>query len=288
MLKTSDSEMVHDLSMTLGEGPRWIESTLHWVDIEEGHQWRWVPGEGAPEFVDHGRRVVALAPASGGLVLVTDDSVELHQGDGRIRKRRIPGIDARERRLNDARVDSRGRLWVGSMSLAGRGDDEALYRLDTNGLTRVRAHLSLSNGIAFSPDGGVMYHADTLRSVVTRTPVEPETGELGDTEIFVSFADGLPDGLATDAAGNVWVALWGGGRVECYRPEGTRATTIRTPEAEFTTALCFGENDLRTMYITTATDGRHDSGKHAGALFRSRVEVPGLPETGMTWVAEAR
>jgi sugar lactone lactonase YvrE len=156
----------------------------------------------------------------------------------------------------------------------------ALYRLDRNlTVTRVLPGLSISNGLGWSPDDHLMYHVDTPRRRIDVYEFDAVSGRLGGRRaaIPVPAEHGRPDGLAVDADGGIWVALWGGGAVQRYTPEGREDTRIELPVSQVT-SCCFGDADLGTLYVTSATRGaEHES--LAGSLFVCRPGVRGLPAT---------
>ncbi|MCX0275232.1 SMP-30/gluconolactonase/LRE family protein [Nocardia zapadnayensis] len=181
---------------------------------------------------------------------------------------------------NDLTVDAKGRLYVGSLAFVASESRDAdkpgqLFCIDLDGSARVVAEdILLTNGLAFSPDGSLLYHADTLRSTVNVYDVD-DRGGLGTKRSFVTTEDGeQPDGLAVDAAGNVWVALPHSGQVGCFDHSGERVASIQI-DVPMVTSLAFGGDDLRDMYIVSGSEGL---GTDRGAgVFRARVETPGLP-----------
>jgi D-xylonolactonase len=150
-----------------------------------------------------------------------------------------------------------------------------LFCIDLDGSSRVVAEdVLLTNGLGFSPDGSLLYHADTLRSTVNVYDVD-DRGGLGPKRTFVTVGDdGHPDGLAVDAAGNVWVALPHSGEVGCFDPGGERFASVRI-DVPMVTSLTFGGDDLRDLYIVSGSEGL-ESDRGAG-LFKARVETPGTP-----------
>ena len=155
----------------------------------------------------------------------------------------------------------------------------SLYRVDSDGtVTRIVAGLSIANGPAFSPDGQSMYLADSAVGTVDRYDLDPDTGDLGDRTSFVRIEpqDGLPDGMTVDAEGCLWVALWGGGAVRRYRPDGLLDRTIALPVAQ-PTSVCLGGPDGLDLFITSASVGLADPGPDDGALLHVRADVPGIP-----------
>jgi sugar lactone lactonase YvrE len=190
--------------------------------------------------------------------------------------------DAKVSRLNDGGCDPVGRFVVGSMALDGRQGEECLYRLDDGGEVAVLDRdLTISNGVAWAPDGDVMYSVDTIPGVVWSRPYDPGTGEWGErTPVVRLDRGGWPDGLCVDTDGNVWVAIWGSGEVRCYTPAGERLATVSVP-APHTTSVAFVGPDRDLLLITTATDqlsaAQLDEYPLSGRLFAAHVGAVGLP-----------
>lgn len=189
---------------------------------------------------------------------------------------------AKRSRLNDGACDPAGRFLVGSMALDARRGEECLYRVEAGGgVTVLDSDLTISNGLAWSPDGTVMYSTDTTPGVVWARPYDPDRGEHGARREVVRFErGGWPDGLCVDADGNLWVAIWGGGEVRCYTPAGDRVATVSVP-APHTTSVAFVGPARDTLLITTATDqlsgAQLDAFPLSGRLFLAHVGVAGLP-----------
>lgn len=182
-------------------------------------------------------------------------------------------------RFNDAAVDTRGRLWFGSMKEGESEKDErgrgALYCLDGANLHRVDHGYGVANGPAVSPDGRTLYHSDTAAGIVYAFDLKAD-GELSGKREHLRFdgTQGFPDGMTCDAEGGLWVAHWGGGRVSRFLPEGTLDETLILP-ASRVTSCTFGGPELDQLFITTAADGR-DQEALAGSLFRVKPGVHGL------------
>jgi sugar lactone lactonase YvrE len=244
------AEVLIDVRAALGEGPRWDapRQRLLWVDIEGRGLHVWDGAADRTVAVD--ARIGAAAPTEGTEILVAladrlallDDSGELHD--------LTPIPHSSELRLNDGVCDDQGRFWVGSMRLDEAPDEAALFRYDGSELVTVLTGVSLSNGIAWSPDRTLMYYVD---SPTQRIDVFDYDGDAANRRPFVRIepGDGIPDGLAVDDEGGVWLALWGGSTVRRYDPSGRLDATVDVA-AEHVTASCFGGPDGRTMFITTA------------------------------------
>jgi sugar lactone lactonase YvrE len=221
--------------------------------------------------------------AGGGLALALRDGFALLAPGGR--EPRLVAPVERERpgtRMNDGACDGRGRFWAGTMSVLGDTRSAALYRLDADlSVVRVLPGISVSNGIGWSPDGSALYHVDTPRRRIDLYDFDEVRGTIAGRRAVIPIAPelGSPDGLTVDAEGGVWVALWGGGAVQCYSPDGVLTERIELP-ATNVTSCCFGtaggNGELSTLYVTTAARGAaHEP--LAGAVFACCPGVCGLP-----------
>jgi len=182
--------------------------------------------------------------------------------------------------FNDLTTDERGRIYVGSLSSSPlvAGERAAatghLYLIDLDGSSRIVAEdIRLNNGLAFSPDGATLYHSDSIRRTVYQYAVEYD-GTLGEKQIFAKVDKGGPDGLVVSADGRVWVALAGGGHgVSVFNPDGSASFFLEIPQP-MCTSVCFGGDDLNTLYVVSGSEGMGTD--NAGAVYRSRTDVPGL------------
>jgi sugar lactone lactonase YvrE len=186
-------------------------------------------------------------------------------------------------RLNDCKCDPQGRLWAGTMSKQRTPGTAALYRLAPGGeLERVIAGTTISNGLGWSPDGERMYFVDSTTQRIDVLDFDGASGGVADRRPLVDIdpRDGLPDGLAVDAEGGIWVCLFGGGSVRRYAPDGTLAMAIRLPVTN-PTSPAFGGPDLRTLYVTSARHrlslGQLAVEPLAGAVLALEPGVRGLP-----------
>ncbi|WAL74654.1 SMP-30/gluconolactonase/LRE family protein [Kitasatospora sp. YST-16] len=281
----------------LAEGPRWdaTRERLLWVDILDGVLFEGTLHEeritATAEHRFEGTVSAVTAAADGTLLVAAHHGLVVLHPDGT----RTPGprvIPAGEpRRLNDGGTDPAGRFLVGTLSLGGPSTREALVRWEADGsVTTLDADLSLSNGLAWSADGHRMYSVDTLRRTVHVRDYDPDSGAVGPRRTHLQLAEGCyPDGIATDAADHLWVAVWGTGTVCRYTPDGTLTDRIAVP-APHTSSVAFAGPDLRTLVITTATaeldDERLRAHPQSGRLFTVPVDVPGLPVA--PWAPPAR
>jgi sugar lactone lactonase YvrE len=255
---------------------------LVWVDIDSGVVHRRSAGGEHASF-DAGRPVGCVAPrAGGGLVLALRDGFAVTDGGDDRPPRLVAPVEPNrpDTRMNDGACDSLGRFWAGTMSLAGDTRTAALYRLDPDlSVARVLPGISTSNGIGWSPEGDRLYHVDTPRARIDVYEFDLGRGAIAGRAavIHVPGDHGRPDGLAVDADGGIWLALWGGGAVHRYTPAGELDDRVELP-ATNVTSCCFGDADLGTLYVTTAARGA-PAEPLAGCVFAHRPGVAGLPAT---------
>ena len=237
----------------LAEGPRWDAATrrLLWVDIEgcELH----VLESGEDRAIGLEATVGAVAPATGGaaLVALADRRVLVDLADESVRTLvRLPHGPAV--RSNDGACDAAGRFWIGTMGLDLTPGAGALYRYDGT-LQRVLDGVTLSNGLGWTRDDTRMYYIDSAAQRVDVFDFELASGHLTERRPLVAIdeSDGIPDGLTVDDEGGVWVALYRGGCVRRYDERGRLDAVLEVP-AENVTSCCFGGDDGRSLFVTTA------------------------------------
>lgn len=276
-----------DVRHPLAEGPVWHEDALWWVDIVSGTLHRREAATGKTDQRHVGSSLGVAWPARDGWWWCAreHDLAWLHWPSGRLVPAGEPAPPLpRAHRFNDGKCDPRGRPWVGTMVRQGEPGTGALFATDPAGALQVRLPgVNLSNGLAWSPDERTFYYIDTLTRRVDAFDHDPATGALSQRRALVEFApdEGMPDGMTLDAAGNLWVATWGGYAVHHIDGHtGARLGQISVPAQQVTSAT-FGGADLRTLFITTARIGLKEDAlvaqPHAGGIFTIEVETPGLP-----------
>jgi sugar lactone lactonase YvrE len=270
----------------LGEGPFWDERTgeLLRVDIARGRIHAWRPATGAVATREFAGEVSAVVPRAHapGWVLAAGHGLLLHDGDEQLTLA-VAERDRPANRFNDCKCDPQGRLWAGTMSKQRTPGTAALYRLAPGGeLERVIAATTISNGLGWSPDGERMYFVDSTTQRIDVLDFDGASGQVADRRALVEVdpRDGLPDGLAVDAEGGIWVCLFGGGALRRYGPDGTLEAAIPLPVTN-PTSPAFGGPDLRTLYVTSARHrlslGRLAVEPLAGAVLALDPGVRGLP-----------
>ncbi|NUQ66630.1 MAG: SMP-30/gluconolactonase/LRE family protein [Pirellulales bacterium] len=282
-----DAELLLDARAVLGEGALWDASRrrLLWVDIEGREVHIFDPAGGDDVAIDVGQEVGTVVPrARGGLVLGLRRGIALLDPASReLTMLADPESHLPDNRFNDGKCDPAGRFWAGTISHR-RQPDAALYRLDPDlSVRRVLEGVVNSNGLAWSLDARAMYYIDTGTHRIDAFGYDRDTGAIRNRRTVVDVPDamGKPDGMTIDADGMLWVAHWGGGRVNRWDPgTGRLLSTVLVP-ASRTTSCAFGGPDLATLYITTARTGMTAEAlaaePQAGALFAVRPGVQGLP-----------
>lgn len=284
----------------LGECPLWDHRTgrLYWIDSIERKLWC-APGPdreprhwALPDVIGS----IGLGPGDGlvagfanGFALIDPSGEEVA-----IRWLGDPEADRPDTRLNDGKVDRQGRFWCGSMNRRFAAANAALYRLDPDlSWRRMDDGFTVSNGIAFSPDGRRLYFSDSRVDRSYQYDLDPRGGSLSNRRAFVrtdAYA-GRIDGATVDADGCYWGALFEGGAIGCFTPDGALARQVSVP-VSCPTMCAFGGRDLDVMYVTSATFSMSAPARAreplAGGVFAIRgLGVRGLPETAFAGAADA-
>ncbi len=273
----------------LGEGARWDarRNELLRVDVLAGRVFRdRVADDGALVPVrtyEVPGTVGAIAPINGddGWLLAANRGFSHLSLDGTLL--RLNDVAPEGTRMNDAACDPQGRFWAGTKAHDNRIGGGALYRLDRDGrIEQMLDGLTISNGLGWSPDGATMYLADTIPRVIHEFAFDGERGAISDGRVLIEVPEevGAPDGLTVDADGDLWVAIWGGGRVRRHAPDGSLRAELLVPAAE-TTSCAFGGAGLNRLYVTTATEGWSPEQRRAfpaaGLVYRFDTDATGLP-----------
>jgi D-xylonolactonase len=281
-LTFDEVELIADYACETGENPLWhpIEKKLYWCDIPQGRIFRFDPATGLHEQCYQGRPVGGFtAQTDGSLLLFMDRGTVATWRDGKLTEivESVPAESSS--RFNDVIADSRGRVYCGTMSTeqsAGR-----LYRLDLDGSLHVLLEgIGCSNGMAFTPDSTGFYHTDSFARQICLYDYSIEDGSLSNRRLFAHFetSQGLPDGSTLDKEGRLWTALWGGSSVVRLEANGQIDERLALPVRNVS-SLTIGGPDYSDMYITTAGGkSRESDGPLAGALFRSKRRIQGVPE----------
>jgi sugar lactone lactonase YvrE len=275
-----------------GECPRWntAEHRLYWVDMRAPALHRLDPSTGQDEhwdmpdwigcyvFNDDGPLLVALR---GGLYRFDEDC-------GGLWRIADPPYDQQRFCFNDGGCDPQGRLYVGPLyAPKNKCDPPAcapLWRYEGRGWRTMTQPVQISNGLAWSPDGLTVYHADTARKTIWKRPYHLATGEMGPAEVFavvdMGGDGGGPDGAAVDRDGFYICAVFGAGCLLRFDPDGRLERQIALP-ARYPTMPAFGGESLDMLFVTSASFPIPDSERAAhpndGAIFALEAPAQGLP-----------
>ncbi len=290
---SDDIQVVHAGPMVVGECPLWhgAEQKLYWVDIGGFAVHSFEPETRAHRAYKFESEPTALAiHAEGGLVVAMRSGfAHLDTASGQLTHMVDAPYDQSKVRFNDGRVDAAGRFWVGTIFEPRDRQAAEMYCLDKGVLSlKWSGGMTVSNGLGFSLDGKTMYHADTTTHRVDAYPFDVEKGTVADPAPFQRFSmdkannyGGRPDGAAVDSEGAYWCAMFEGGRLLRFAPDGTLLREVKLP-LRCPTMVAFGGKDLRTLFVTSASHGRSAEERAqyplTGAVLSLDVDVGGRPE----------
>ncbi len=282
----------------VGESPYWQpdEGALVWCDIagKALHRWHVATAKHTAWAMPSEPGSCAPLPGGGVLVAMRDGVFRFDPASGERKRVAAPPYDTKLTRFNDGKADPQGRFWVGTIDEPRQPGKAALYRLTVGAaapLKRMAGDITVSNGLAFSPDGRTLYWSDTTAHRIFAFDFDGSDGSLSRQRVFAAFPTrepdqpletyaGRPDGAAVDAEGCYWVAMFEGQRLLRIAPDGQVLQELPLP-VRCPTMPCFGGHDLRTLFVTTARDKRPAdelaAQPLAGCVLHRRVDVPGLP-----------
>jgi sugar lactone lactonase YvrE len=276
-----------------GEGAVWHpeHEAVYWTDINRFLVHRFTPANRCVRtwFFDEPVTALTLTDRAETLAVVLGSRVILWDTIAGVSLDPLFCLDGWPRvRLNDARADPRGALWMGSMrnnvkadgsaGTAG-GRDGALFRLNPDGQVKIwRQDVGISNTLAWSPDRQRFYFGDTLANTVWVYDYDPATGTIENERPFLQgFARGLPDGSTVDSEGYLWNCRFFGGCIVRVAPDGTIDRVVEMPVKNIATCT-FGGPDCKTLYVTTARIEAPEGDRLAGGLYAIPTDVAGQPE----------
>ncbi|MDQ8030939.1 MAG: SMP-30/gluconolactonase/LRE family protein [Bordetella sp.] len=285
-------QRIGDMLCEVGESPLWhpAEQALYWTDIPARRLWRHDPASGANHSWALPEMAGCIARTADGWLLAMQTGIytlpALQPGAPAGALARVAGVAhaAAQMRFNDGRCDRQGRFWAGTMmmDMAAAEPVGRLYRVAQGRLAQPLADPFLTpNGMAFSPDGRIMYVSDShprRPPAVWAYDYDADTGTPHTPRVFIpALASGRPDGAAVDADGCYWICGNDAGQVHRYTPAGKLDRSIALPAAK--PAMCaFGGPDLATLYVTSIRPAHSAADALDGAVFALRPGVQGLEE----------
>lgn len=283
---------ISDDHCILGESPIWhpLEKVLYWVDINSKKLFRLDVKTNQKKIWDMPTDICSIVPnAKGGLLVAMKTGIALlNPVSNDLHYRcQLSEKDAKNTRFNDGHCDRQGRYWVGSVDIT-KGMEEkspiaSIFRLDANQLILQDSDYICSNGVVTSLDSKYMYICETVKRIIYRYDFDATQGAIRNKKIFATLPDdaGFPDGIAIDSEGYLWNCHYNGWRITRYSPDGKIDRVIKIP-TQSPTSCCFGGDDLKTLYITSAKrdvpEKETINQPMAGNLFAIDVDVTGIPE----------
>lgn len=291
-MDSASLQIISDKPMLLGECPFWhpVESALYWIDIAAHAVYRYDP-------ISKMQRSWTLPSEPGCIAWHGDGGLVVAMRSGIARLDTKTGLtdliapapyDSKAMRFNDGRCDAAGRLWTGTLVDARDRAAGRLYRFSQSHYTEFNHPVIVSNGVAFSPDTNTLYHADTSAHRINAYDFDLITGTPSNGRIFKSFDSdrsanygGRPDGAAVDSEGAYWIAMYEGGQILRLAPDGSLLQSIKLPMM-CPTMVAFGGDDLKTLFITTASQKRTSEELKllplSGFVVSMKLDVSGLFE----------
>lgn len=276
------AELLFDAKALLGEGPIWDArtQTLYWIDILEKRVY--AEGNVLAQLDDF---IGCIAPrVHGGLVLTTRFGfASLEVEPVKLTPLASPADEPATNRFNDGKCDPRGRFLAGTMNLNETDPTGSLYSFDGSSITKLLGGVTISNGMAWSPDHKTFYYIDTPTREVKAFDYDVETGAIANPRVVIRVIDGLgwPDGMTSDMQGNLWIAMWGGAQVTKWDPaSGQLLKRIPVP-AKNVSSCVFGGKNRNELYLTSARKGLDETALAeyplTGGVFRLETDVEGMP-----------
>ncbi|WFC63472.1 SMP-30/gluconolactonase/LRE family protein [Pseudomonas sp. REST10] len=287
------AELIVDARNATGESPVWnaAEQALYWVDIPAGRLHRWSVADGQTQSwqADEMLACLAMHPSGGWLAGMQSGLFHLRpQDDGGIRSECLARVEhpRPQMRFNDGRCDRQGRFWAGTMLLdmAAGARVGALYRYDGQLQERLD-DLIVPNGLAFSPDGRIMYLSDSHPTVqaVWAFDYDTDSGTPHNRRLFIDMTrhPGRPDGAAVDVDGCYWICGNDAGLVHRFTPDSRLDRSLAVPVQK--PAMCaFGGPQLDTLFVTSIRPAGDVSEQPlAGGVFALSPGVRGMAEPAL-------
>lgn len=279
---------MYPLGCKLGESPVWHKErrSCFWVDIEGKKLYEYNWAEKTIQCHEFEYRISLIVPGQDGNVFLgLQGGVGKYNLDsGNLSWVTDLGVDWKNHRCNDGACDRKGRLWIGTMELNCKKEAGSVYCIEKNELVEKKIEkVSISNGLAWSADNKRLYYTDSLTHEIWSFMYDGNSGNIVFEKIAVRVPEemGIPDGMAMDEEGMLWVALWGGFGVGRWNVlTGEMIDFIRLP-VPHVSSCAFAGDELDQLVITTAREGMNDDQlaqyPESGHIFIVNPGVKGLP-----------
>ena len=275
------TEILYDVKATLGEGPAWDEKTqtLYWVDILGKRIY--AGGEVLAELDDY---IGCLAPTKNGHLIVGKRASFMDFDPATSQQTVLVTLpESATNRMNDGKCDPAGRLIAGTMDMNETDPTGSVYSYDGKSNRVLFRDVTISNGMAWSPEHKTFYYIDTPTCEVRAYDYDVKTGEIANRRkaFDVPKSLGWADGMTSDTEGNLWIAMWGGAQVTRWNPNtGQLLEQIPIPALQSSCPV-FGGKNRNELYVTSARKGMSESDLNkyplSGGLFKVETKYEGMP-----------
>ncbi len=280
--ETMNPELIFDAKATLGEGPAWDAKTqtLYWLDILGKRVYA-----GMELLAQLDDLIGCLAPRrDGNLILCTRISfADLEPATGKLTILHTETSELDTNRFNDGKCDPAGRFLAGTMDMNETDPNGSFYSFDGRAATKLFSNVTISNGLAWSPDHKTFYYIDTPTKEIRAFDYDVPSGQIANPRVAVRIPDGIgwPDGMTSDAQGNLWIAMWGGAQVTRWDPNtGKLLEQIPMPVLQPSSCV-FGGRNMNELYVTSARKGMSEAELNqyplSGGLFKVETKIEGMP-----------
>ena len=275
-------ELLYEIKATLGEGPVWDArtETLYWIDIFNKRIYA-----NGDVFFEADETIGCLSVRkSGGLIFTQRFSFWTCESDSsNLTLLSSLADEPANNRFNDGKCDPHGRFLAGTMDMGEKDPNGSLYSFDGKVVTKLWSNVTISNGLAWSPDHKTLYYIDTPTHEVKAFDYHLESGTVANMRVVVALPKplGFPDGMTSDLQGNLWIAMWGGAKITKWNP-GTGQLLEQIPVPAKNVSSCvFGGKNMNELYITSARAGLDEEILNeyplTGSVFRLETNVEGMP-----------
>jgi sugar lactone lactonase YvrE len=288
----SKVELLDECNNSLGEGITYSsnDNFLYWLDIGNLSKLHKLDLSFKKKEIFELPEIVTATSvrSSDELILATNNGIKLFNTFNK-KFESVLNIESQQllTRSNDGASDSLGRFWFGTMqnnfdkngkSIPINENIGKLYKVDTNKkISIVVEELGIPNTFVWSPDNKNFYFTDTLNGTILSYDFELESGELSNKKIFATFDRGHPDGSTIDTDGCVWNCRWGGSCIVRFTPSGKVDQIIEMPVQNITNCI-FGGSDMKTLFITTASNEGKNKNDLDGSLFSINLNYQGIED----------
>jgi len=285
-------ELLLDCKNTLGEGITYsaINNNLYWLDINNKSKlFKLNLSSNKSELFELPEIVTATSVKSNDeLILASNNGLNLFTISSK-KFERVLNIEDQLKltRSNDGGSDAHGRFWLGTMqnNFDKDGNDipindniGKLYKVDIDmNISVAEEGLGIPNTFVWSPNNTKFYFTDTLNGKILSYNFELESGELSNKKDFAQFERGHPDGSTIDTDGCIWNCRWGGSCIVRFTPTGEVDQIIEMPVQNITNCI-FGGSDMKTLFITTASNKGENKNDLDGSLFAINLNYQGIED----------